>query len=437
MGGLLVQIAPSNLLYSLMNSISSNISKATYRNCLLAVCAGVFSAVPSYGSDAATKQTGKPEAVNEQKQAAANDENLSAERIQCLVMDFSDQYTADICAALDEYLSIEPDASKRAAAQYWKVRYGAAAMAIAASRDPRTSLLDMVVFISAGRWVVDSYWIPKVFGKNSAKLSDVYDRMDEKIWSLAGRVLSVKQKLDLHDLIKTWERNNPRRHDVTDVRLLNLDGVHLSAFDDGLAARGIVAGVRKILNKVDSSLLYGERVMFCLERTPRILSLQTELTLSQIGDAFPIATVKPEALASAVKEVPGILQEAIDRNEGSIKTLQSANTLASSLNKTLTSVRELTEKNGDSPLLHADPVALLKDANQALAHLDSSISGLNRILEKSAAGQLQADELSRRIEGQAGHLMDATFHRILILIGAFFAGVALILLLAKRLFKRT
>ena len=155
--------------------------------------------------------------------------------------------------------------------------------------------------------------------------------------------------------------------------------------------------------------------------------------------------MKPEALASAVKEVPGILQEAIDRNEGSIKTLlpqigttlESANTLASSLNKTLTSVRELTEKNGDSPLLHADPVALLKDANQALAHLDSSISGLNRILEKSAAGQLQADELSRRIEGQAGHLMDATFHRILILIGAFFAGVALILLLAKRLFKRT
>ena len=371
------------------------------------------------------------------------EKNLSASQIQGLVMDFSDQYASAIDAALDDYISSDPDPAKRVAAQSWRVRYGSAAMTIAASRDPRASLLDMTVFISAGKWAVDSYWVPKVFGKKSSRLSDAYERMNEKIWHLAGRVLSLRQLSDLRELIKAWERENPNMRGVPDVRLRTLDGVHLNAFDDGRAARGILAGVRRLLTRVDTSLLYGERMMFCLGRTPRILSLQTDLTLAQIGEAFPIATVKPDSLANAIKDLPGMLQEGLDRNEGSLNTLlpqigatlESANTLAESLDKTLVSVRELTEKTGDSELLRTDPAALLKDANQALAHLDSSISGLNRLLEKTSSGEMKAAEISRQIDAQSDRLMDAAFRRILTLLGVFFGGVVLILVLAKALFS--
>jgi len=373
---------------------------------------------------------------------AIEDASLSTGLIQSLVMDFSDQYTSAIGAALDDYIAAESDPAKRVAARYWKVRFGSAAMTIASSHDPRTNLLDMTVFISAGKWAVDSYWIPKIFGEKSSRLSDVYRQMDDKIWRLSGRVLTIRQQADLHELIRTWERQNPRAHEVTDVRLRNLEGVHLSAFDDGMAARGILAGVRKLLSRVDNSLLYGERMMFCLERTPRIISLQTDLTIAQIGEAFPIATVKPDALVNTVKDLPAMLQEGLDRNEGSLNallpqivaTLESANTLTASLDKTLLSVRELAEKNGDSALLRADPAALLKDANQALAHLDSSISGLNQLLGKTATGEIKAAEISRQIDAQTDRLMDAAFRRILILIGVFFGGVIVILVLAKALF---
>ncbi len=372
------------------------------------------------------------------------EENLSTSRIQSLVMDFSDQYTTAIGEAVDAFISNEPDPSKRLAAQAWRVRYGSAAMTIAASRDPRTNLLDMTVFVTAARWAVDSYWIPKVFGKSAARLSAASRQMEERIWTLAGRVLSLKQQSDLRELIKTWERHNPGARGVPDIRLRNLDGVRLSAFDDGLAARGILASVRKFLGKVDTSLLYGERMMFCIERTPRVLSLQTELTLAQIGEAFPIAAVKPEVLAGAIKDLPAMLQEGIDRNEGSLKillpqvgaTLESANTLASNLDKTLLSVRELTEKNSDSKLLNADPAALLKDTNQALAHLDSSINGLNRILEMNASGEWNIAEISRRIDEQSERVIDSAFHRALILISVFFGGVILVLIVAKLLFRR-
>ena len=374
---------------------------------------------------------------------AAAEEALSTSRIQSLVMDFSDQYTSAISAALDDYISTEPDPSKRVAAQSWKVRYGSAAMTIASSRDPRTNLLDMTVFITAGKWAVDSYWIPKVFGKKACRLSDAYHQMDERIWNLTDRVLSLKQQSDLRELIRGWERQNPGARGVPDIRLRNLDGVHLSAFDDGLAARGILASVRKFLGRVDSSLLYGERMMYCLERTPRILSQQTDLTLAQIGEAFPVATVRPDTLANAIKDLPAMLQEGLDRNEGSLNTLlpqigptvERANALTASLDKTLLSVRDLAEKTGSSALMNTDPAALLRDTNQALGHLDSSITGLNQLLEKTASGEIKAAEITTQINAQTDRLMDAALHRALILLGVAFGGVILVLIVAKLLFR--
>lgn len=372
----------------------------------------------------------------------AEEESLSTGLLQVQVMDFADQYLSAMGAAIDQYILREPDSAKRVAAQYWKVRYGSAAMAIATSRDPRTNLLDMVVFISVGRWAVDSYWVPKVFGSQAAPLSKVSAEMEENIWASARRVLSLKQASDLRELIRQWERANPRIHEVAGVRLRNLDGVTLSDFDNRPSARGILAGLRKFLGKVDTSLLYGERVMFYMQHTPHILSQQTELTLAQIGEAFPIAAVKPDSLADSIKDLPALLQEGIDRQQGSLSlllpqigtTLESANSLAQNLDKTLVSVQELAGKAEASGGMSGDPAQLVKEASLALAHLDSSISGLNRLLERNDAGELKSEEISRQIDARAAQILDAAFRRILILLGVVFCCVLVLLFVAKRLF---
>lgn len=369
-------------------------------------------------------------------------EQLSTAVLQGQVMDFSDQYTTAIVAALDRYLLVETDPAKRVAAQNWKVRYGAAAMTIAASRDPRVNLLDMAVFVSAAKWVVESYWIPQVFGPTAEPLADAHRQMESQILTLAGRVLSLRQQADLGELVRLWERGHPGVRDVTNVRLRNLDGVRLNAFDDGRSARGIMAGVRKFMGRVDTSLLAGERLMFVAGRTPHILSQQTELTLSQIGEAFPIATVRPEAIAAAVKDLPEMLQEGIDRNRGPLGALvpriatllDNAGTLAASLDSSLLTVRELAEKS-DGSALEAS-AAMIGDADRALAHLDSSIAGVNRILDRNAAGEFQTDEIVRQIDARAERIVDGAFRRALVLIGVFFAGVFAALLLARLLFRK-
>ena len=43
------------------------------------------------------------------------------------------------------------------------------------------------------------------------------------------------------------------------------------------------ASVRRWLGEVNTSLLFGERVLFYVERTPRIINQQTDLTLAQIA----------------------------------------------------------------------------------------------------------------------------------------------------------
>jgi len=368
---------------------------------------------------------------------------LSPGQLQTMVMDFSDQYTTAMCQALDEYLLAETDPAKRVAAQQWKVRYGAASMAIAAARDPRMSLLDMTVFITAGKWAVDSYWVPKVFGSKASGLSGVYREMDERIWSQAARVLSLRQQADLRALIRSWERQTPSAHGVTDVRLRNLEGVRLDAFqDEGKTARGILASVRRLLGRVDTSLLYGERMMFCLTRTPHILTQQTDLTLSQIAETFPLAALNPEVFSQAFENLPGRLQEGVASNGGALQgvlpqvgtTLNNVNSLVQSLDKSLVSLSALADKTTASGILTTDPAPLLREANQALAHLDSSVEGLNRALDKTLLDDTRSANIVRLLDEHTARAIDEAYRRLLILLGVFFAGMVALLLLAKVLF---
>ena len=120
------------------------------------------------------------------------------------------------------------------------------------------------------------------------RFSRTYRQLEEQIWGVAGPLLSRKQQTDLHQLILNWERSNFRIHDVANIRLRNLDGIHLTALDDGMAARGLLGGLRKLLGSVKESLLYGERIMYVMEKTPVILSQQSDETIARVGESFPL-----------------------------------------------------------------------------------------------------------------------------------------------------
>ena len=383
---------------------------------------------------------------NDSGRAQPGQAQISPAVLQQTVMDFSDQYVSGLWPAFDAYMRQETDLTRRVNAQKWKVMLSASAMTIAGSRDPRAGLLDMAVFISAGKWALDKFWMPEVFGDKIAPLRDFYAEMDRKIWSDVAQVLTPEQQSDLRALIVAWEESNPSRQELLDVRLRNLDGVVLSKFAQTSSAKGLRASIQKLWGKVDESLLYGERMIFFMERMPRILEQQSDLTIDRVAQRFPIATVNPDfsnlpdlaadwqkQVADTLLAEDGVVTKSLPDVRASIESVER---LTGSLQITLESANVLAGKVEKLPFAREDYLTALQETSTSLTQLNNLITGLNQMLDTSVAGEPKVAQLAQMLDQRADQLLDKAFSRALILIGVFFAGVVLSLVAARLILAR-
>jgi len=384
-----------------------------------------------------------PEAIDGKPQT------MSAAQLQRTIMDFSDRYIAALWIALDQYIQNEPDVSKQVKAQRWKVMLGSTAMTIAASRDPRSGLLDMAVFISAGKWATNRYWIPEVFGDKAEGLRTVYSEMDREIWDEVKRVLTPSQVADLRRLIREWIATGPDRVEVLDVRLRNLDGVVLKNFSEAPSARGLLASVRRLWSSVDQSMLYGERVIFYMERMPRILALQSDLTIDRVAERFPIATLNPDlsGFPEFARDLPERIEQAISKREEFVKenlpalraSLESFERTTFSLQQSLESVNVLSDRIEKLPFGEKDYSLAFQNLSGSLTQVQGIVDGLNHLIDTSIApdGEPRAARFVQALDERVDRWLDAAFYRALILIAAFFAGALVLLIAARILFPRS
>jgi hypothetical protein len=372
----------------------------------------------------------------------------SASRLQQTVMDFSDRYVSAIWHVLDAYIAAEPDAARRVQAQRLKVTLATASMTIAASRDPRAGLLDMEVFVSVGKWAADRYWIPQVLGDRASGLRAAYDELERDIRSEVDLLLTPGQRADLRALIAVWRQDNPSAREVMDVRLRNLEGVVLSHFQESASARGLLANVRRLLGKVDQSLLYGERMMFYVNRTPLILSQQADLTVDRVAERFPIATVNPDfrQWASLANGLPQRIGEMLDERQEFVRevmpelraSLESFEKITTSLQGTAVSADSLAGKVRELPFEPDDYVSALDGAATSLDRLNGVLAGLNQLLDEknSAVVEQRVVQLERLLDERTDRALNAVFQRAAALIGMSIAGLILVLITARLLFRR-
>ncbi|MFV0338677.1 MAG: hypothetical protein ACK5LK_10610 [Chthoniobacterales bacterium] len=383
--------------------------------------------------------------------AAADDREKpppSASQLQQRVMDFSDHYVATVWQALDAYIATEPDVARQVQAQRLKVALSAASMTIAASRDPRAGLLDMEVFVSAGKWAAEHYWIPEVLGDKAADLQDVYAELESEIREEVDRQLSPAQRSDLRALITEWKKNNPLPREVTGIRLRNLEGVVLSDFQETASVRGLLASIKKVLGKVDQSLLYGERMMFYIERMPFLLEQQADLTVNRVAERFPIATVNPDfdqwiSFAETLPQQVGDLFSSQQEAAGDL--LPDLQALLGSVERILLSVQHtaatadaLASKAEKIPLASEDYITAIERTDASLEKLNTLLDGLNTLLseENSIAVQQQVNHIDQVFEDRIEHTMNALFLRVAALIAFFLIGIFVVLVTTRFLFRR-
>ncbi len=378
-------------------------------------------------------------------------------QIQQRLMDFSDRFTVDLEAVIADYVANEPDAALQVQAQRLELQLVTTSMMIAASRDPRTSLLDMAVFISAGQWVTDAHWVPNVLGNGAEGLRQVFAAANREIWEEVDLVLRPAQSADLRALISEWKRTADPRN-VVNARLRTLDGVELSRFEEAPSANGLLASVQRLLGRVDQSLLTGERMMFYLERMPLVLERQADLTVDRVAETFPIATVNPDfdALIDFANNIPNQIGDVIALNEEEWavwldelqETLSGVERVSIATQRTVESIDSLAEKIARLDLGPEDYATTLAATVSSLDKLNRLVEGLDRLVESGGSVEWQervleidqlvgqrALEVDRLVDERLARTLDDVFHRAAILIGLVVLGAVFVLVVARLLFR--
>jgi hypothetical protein len=358
------------------------------------------------------------------RKKVSSDPAAQSHLLQQEMMDFSDRYTMAVWQALDQYLRQETDPQKRSAAEHWKVLFSAAAMQIAAGRDPAGSLLDMAVLMDLAEWSVARYWNPEVFGKGGEPLLAAHRKMRRDIGYILDRHLTEEQKNKLNSIISDWKREHLDYHYVAGVRLRDLASARTGKEqkNGGLI---LIADVSRAVGKVDEALQYGERAMFYLERLPRLTTMQTSLALAQVGSAPAVLSLTGSAdkASTAIAEFPDRVTAAMSTNAATLKELLPG------IQGTVTESRKLAES------VERTYSAMGPSKGEESWTPDKTAIVLNQFRDSSLALRdtlHEANQLTASLHS-GDNIVDAIFYRALILVALLLVGAAGLILLFRKL----
>jgi hypothetical protein len=362
-----------------------------------------------------------------------------ARELQQGMMDFSDRYTMRIWQALDTYIRSEPDPLKRSAAEHLKVLFSSASMEIAAGRNPSGNLLDMAVFTALAQRSVRDYWVPQVFGAGGDPLVKAHRDLRADLDVVLSKTLTQEQRKELDRLIADYSRTNPGNVYVADIRLRDLVGARTAA---GQQSGGIplLADVSRAVGELDAAVEYGERLMFYVERLPRLTTMQTALALAQTGASPTVLSLTESArqTSAAIEQMPDKITLALSENSEALGALLPGiqTSIADSR-----AIMEITERimqpvegeSTDSTWTPEATAATLREARATAGEMRATLELLEKSLTNSSS--LPLASLLKTTSEEARLTVDYAWSRILLAIGFLFAGLLVLLFVAARLFR--
>jgi hypothetical protein len=371
--------------------------------------------------------------------ATDNGRPTRARELQQGMMDFSDRYTMRIWQALDTYIRSEKDPLKRSAAEHLKVLYSSASMEIAAGRNPSGNLLDMAVFTALAQRSVRDYWVPQVFGAGGESLVKAHRDLRADLDVVLSKTLTQEQRKELDRLIADYSRTNPGNVYVADVRLRDLVGARTAA---GQQSGGIplLADVSRAVGELDAAVEYGERLMFYVERLPRLTTMQTALALAQTGASPTVLSLTESArqTSQAIEQMPDKITLALSENSEALGTLLPG--IQSSIADSR-AIMEITERimqpvegqSTDSTWTPEATTATLREARAAAGEMRATLELLEKSLTNSSS--LPLESLLKTTSEEARLTVDYAWNRLLLAIGLLLAGLLALLFVAARLFR--
>ena len=311
-----------------------------------------------------------------QREAKQRTEQL--QELQLDVMRFADEYRNRVGEMAGRFQGTAPQPEERLAGQNWKLTQAESVYLIASGPNPLTNALDMVVFATLSRMVLDDVWVSELYADRAKPLQDAHRALEKRAWDLLTGVLTQSQADQLHEVIALWREQNPTVRSVGIIHFADFAksvGVVKSGEDQKLGSIFSLLGLDPFsdldpaVREITQTRQLAERSIFYLQRAPALLNMQVE----RFADQLAIMPETKSMLASV--ERASLVGSAADH-------------LATSLPDTLAKEREalvsqlmfeIGNQRGHIGALSADMRATLQAGTETATALRSTLEMLDRI----------------------------------------------------------
>ena len=347
---------------------------------------------------------------------------------------------------------------------------------IATGPNPYANLLDMITLTSLLRVQLASWWMPRRWGSSAQPLLDVMRRNETAIWDLGKDVLKPKMQNELRVSIHRWALANGQMNSFSELRATGFataiakyvkstdQSSGQSVFD--LLQIDPLASLDPTTKEIARSRRMAERALFLAQRTPTLLSWQTELltlaitrnpeldraidatakiseaadTLSRVAAQLPADLARErQAILQAVQAETGPLTGMVSQARGA---LEAGHAMAASTDgtiKTLADFYATLNKGPKDP--HAKPFNIddYKDLAEDIAttsiQLNHLLGSVEHITETSGSvighekGEILA--LADQIEARGDRLIQKLLYAGLTLIVGACLGIFATLVLYR------
>ena len=395
---------------------------------------------------------------------AAEERAAALLQLQLSVMRFADEYTAWVTERVVAFQQSTDDPRERLAAQSWLVSQATSAFTIAAGPNPELNAIDMLVFATLSRMVIEDRWVGELYGPRAAGLLAAHRGLEERIWNYAPMLLSEAQVIELRSGIEAWHRQNPVMRAVPFIHFEDF-AFATSATPAGTASSSSIFSFLGIdpLSNLDPAVRelaqtrqLAERAVYYGQRAPKLISMEAQRlafelavtpesavllkNVDRVGGAAQTASTLAadlprlfaEERSAAIEQLTGIL----DQRQGELQALvvelrtalEAGGSTSDSVRETIVTLDALlarfdrpaaaTARTGTRPFDVTEYTEALRVMGETAQHL--------QVLLAQADGKVPAlSQASERATEQLASLVDHAYWRLVQLILVLVAAVVL------------
>jgi len=385
------------------------------------------------------------------RNTAAEERAAELLQIQLAVMRFADEYAARVTERVGVFQQATDDPGERLAAQTWLVSQATGAFTIASGPNPELNAIDMLVFATLSRMVIEDRWVGELYGQRAEGLLAAHRALESRIWDYSGVLLSGAQIDELRSSIDAWHRENPLGRAVPFVHLEDFAFATSGTRAGATSSTSIFSflGIDPLSNldpavrELAQSRQLAERAVYYGQRAPMLISMEAQRlafemavtpesvrlldSVGRIGGAAQttseLAADLPALLAAERAAVIEQLTGILDERQGELQalvvelrsTLEAGGATSDSVRETVAALDALMagfERRASRATGTASRPFDVTEYTEALRQLGDTAQQLQALLGQADSKSPALTRLSDSAAGRLTSLVDHVYRRL-------------------------